>query len=134
MSNQELLNYTKYQLRQGVGQDQIKKILIDRGWSVGAVEEAFVHLNSSLDFNIFISSYSSSLNQNTTKFNFTPEQISSPTKELNKTVIAVITAFSFLIISGSVWGFYSLIEEKPAQVFNKMLLSLTQINTFAYQG
>lgn len=41
MANQQLLNYIKQQLQQGVDKEMVKKSLIAQGWQLQDVEEAF---------------------------------------------------------------------------------------------
>lgn len=46
MGNQQLLDYIKQQLQQGVNNDEIKKSLITNGWQGNNIEEAFTNITA----------------------------------------------------------------------------------------
>lgn len=48
MINQQLLDYIKQQLQQGISREQIKNFLIAKGWSAQDIEEGFNNINTSI--------------------------------------------------------------------------------------
>ena len=47
MVNQQLLDYVKQQLQQGVSREQIKSSLMANGWQAQDIDEAFSTINTS---------------------------------------------------------------------------------------
>ena len=118
MINQQILDYIKQQLQQGVSQEGIKKSLIANGWQTIDVEEG---LNSVMSSNQ--SSQSS------------PVQ---PPKSFNKLRLLAISGIGLLLIGGGVMGYFVFTnnspttpttQKQPEQVFSLPTPQQTQEQT-----
>lgn len=90
MTNQQLLNYIKQRLQQGVNKGDIKNSLIANGWQASNIEEAFNSITAP------------------NQFNNSPQ--SSKSKVLFITIAIIIGA---LVIGGGVAGYFVLVRNSP---------------------
>ncbi|MDI6603260.1 MAG: hypothetical protein QME57_04100 [Patescibacteria group bacterium] len=125
MVNQQLLDYIKQQLQQGIDREQIKNVLLRAGWSKADINEAFV----SLDY----SNPPSSLEENASiqTFSVFPQQ---PEQKISKILLAVIFIVGVLIIGSGVFGYFYYFQETPEKIIKKMHVRLAEIKTLEYQG
>ncbi len=114
MVNQQLLDYIKQQLQQGVSRDVITNNLISRGWRQSDIDEGF----SSVD--------SAALSQISTT--------QQPERKFGKTLLAIISIVGVLIIGGGVFGYFYYFRETPEKVIEKMKTRLAAVKTFECQG
>jgi len=122
MVNQQLLNYIKQQLQQGVSREIITNNLISQGWQQSDVNEGFSSIDS---FN------TSSQISSPQSFSTLPQQ---PERKGNKTLLAIISIIGALIIGSGVFGYFYYFQETPEKVIEKMRTRLTEVKTLEYQG
>jgi hypothetical protein len=122
MVNQQLLDYIKQQLQQGVSREIITNNLISQGWQQSDVNEGF----SSID-----SSNTSSQISSPQSFSTLPQQ---PERKASKTLLAIISIIGVLIIGGGAFGYFYYFQETPEKVIEKMRTRLTEVKTLEYQG
>ena len=105
MVNQEMLDYIKQQLQQGISQEEIKNSLIANGWQANDVQETLNSVTSTGQLNQSSSTQSS--------------------KGFNKRLLWTITVIGVLVIGGGVMGYFAFInnssttpttEKQPEQV------------------
>lgn len=123
MVNQELLDYIKQQLRQGVSQEEIKSSLMNYGWQSQDIDEAF-------------------------SFLFPPSQQLTPTdtlsqsqpfspktsKGVNKTLLVIVSMISgILIIGGGVFAYFNYFQS-PEKIIQKMNAKLNEVKSLEYSG
>ena len=124
MINQQLLDYIKQQLQQGVSREIITSNLISQGWQQSDINEAFVSINSPIS--------------STPQENIATQQFSTisqqPKRRINKALLAVISILGILIIGGGVFGYFYYFQETPEKVVEKMTTHLTEVKTLEYQG
>jgi len=101
MVNQQLLDYIKQQLEQGVSQEQIKNSLLSVGWSEADIEEGFRLISSSTTPAVTPPIYSEKITENQQKAVFAPSETKS-----TKNLIIIISVI-LILAAGSVFGFYT---------------------------
>ncbi len=124
MANQQLLDYIRQQLQQGVSQEQIKSSLMTKGWQETDINEAFTSINSPMP---------PTPPENIPAQQF-PTSFQQPERRVNKTLVAAISILGILIISGGVFGYFYYFRETPEKVIEKMKTRLTEVKTLEYQG
>lgn len=124
MVNQQLLDYIKQQLQQGISQEQIRSSLMANGWQEADINEAFSSMN-------YPSSSTPPDNIAAQQFSTTSQQ---PARRINKTLLAVISILGILIIGGGVSGYFYYFRETPEKVIEKMTTRLTEVKTLEHQG
>jgi len=120
MVNQQLLDYIKQQLQQGISKEQIKSSLITNGWQARDIDEAF----------------SSSPSIQPLAPSDTPSQSfsSQPSRRLNKTLLAIVSIIGgVLIIGGGVFAYFNYFQS-PEKIVQKMTVKLTEIKSLEYSG
>ena len=93
MTNQQMLDYIKQQLQQGVNNEAIKTSLIANGWQSADVEEAFKLI--------------------TTQSQLSQSDIAQPPKSFNKIMLLVIIVIGVLVIGGGAIGYFAFIRNSP---------------------
>lgn len=119
MITQELINYIREQIKQGVSQEQIKILLIKKGWQEKEVDEAFSLINSSSQDSVV--SYHQSENQGTGK----------------RKIFAILAVMlGVLLIAGVSFGYFYYFKksEYPETVFKKMLEVSKDIKSSESEG
>lgn len=111
MINQELLDYIKNRLQQGMSKEQIKSSLLDKGWQAQDIDKA-------LSLDLFQSA------------NFYQET-SKGKKKLS--LIILITAI-ILIIIGGVFGYFYYFKETPEKIVQKMIVKMTEVKSLEFSG
>jgi len=112
MANQQMLEYIKQQLRQGVTQEKIKSSLLAKGWQEKDIEET-INLAKQ------------------------PEQLAVevPSTKTSKKPMAVIIAvvLGVLILGGgSVFGYYEYFS--PERIIQKMTKRMVEVKSLEYSG
>jgi len=96
MINQQILDYIKQQVRQGVSREQIKSSLMTNGWQSADVEEAFNLINA--------------------QGQLSQSDIAQQPKSFNKTALLAIIVIGVLVIGGGVMGYFAFIGGNKAVV------------------
>jgi len=124
MVNQQLLDYIKQKLQQGMSREQIKSSLIADGWQEADINEAFVSIDSQ-------NQLSSQENISTQQF---PTSFQKPVRKINKTLLAVISIVGILVVAGGIFGYFYYFRETPEKVIEKMWARLAEVKTVEFQG
>ena len=124
MVNQQLLDYIKQQVQQGLNREQIKKSLLEIGWQEADINEAFTFIDSP---NVSVPPESA------------PSQLLSalpqqPERRTKKTLLAVILIIGVLIFGGGAFGYFYYFRVTPEKVIEKMMARLSEVNSLEYQG
>lgn len=123
MKNQELVNYIKQQLDQGVSKEEVTDKLVSKGgWDKQDVDEAFI-----------------SIFPPTPEPKPEPEIIApqpmeiKPKKGSNKFLMVATVMISLLVIGGGAFGYFYQKQkaESPEEVFQKMLLQLNDLKSLS---
>ncbi len=122
MANQQLLEYIKQELQQGVNKEQLKGSLVANGWQDSDIEEAFNSMSSS-------SQPSQPVAQDNIPFQSPPAQSSK-----NKLFVVAICIVGLLFISGGAVFGYVYYFPSPEKIVQKMTLALTEITSLEYSG
>src|SRR3989344_1383186 len=93
MTNQQMLDYIKQQLQQGVNNEAIKTSLIANGWQSADIEEAFRLI--------------------ATQGQLSQSDIAQQPKSFNKTILLTITVIGVLVIGGGAIGYFAFIRNSP---------------------
>ena len=126
MKNQELVNYIKQQLDQGVSKEEVTDKLVSKGgWDKQDVDEAFI-----------------SIFPPTPEPKPEPEIIApqpmeiKPKKGSNKFLMVATVMISLLLIGGGAFGYFYQKQkaESPEEVFQKMLLQLNDLKSLEFEG
>jgi hypothetical protein len=96
MINQQILDYIKQQVQQGVSREQIKSSLMTNGWQSADVEEAFNLIN--------------------TQGRLSQSDIAQQPKSFNKTALLAVIAIGVLVIGGGVVGYFAFMGGDKAVV------------------
>jgi hypothetical protein len=127
MINQQLLDYIKQQLQNGVSKEQIKSNLLSNGWQESDINEAFALVDSLM---------SSPVSQNSNSPQF-PAEFQQPVESKTKrSLFTVLLALGILLVAGGVFGYFYYFRETPEKVIEKMKnrLSEIEIKTIEYQA
>lgn len=111
MINQDLLNYIRDSLSKNFPRDQIRDALIDAGWRLDDINEAFSYLKE------------------TEKSKIT---INSPARK--KAMALVFAAAVFLFTGSSVFAGYYYYKTIPERTVSKMKENLKDIRSFGYEA
>ncbi len=124
MVNQQLLDYIKQQLKQGVSREQIRSSLMANGWQEADINEAFVSINSPIS--------------STSPENIAAQQFSTisqqPERRINKTLLAIFSILGILIIGGGVFGSFYYFKETPEKVIETMRTRFAEVKALEYHG
>jgi len=124
MVNQQLFDYIRQQLQEGVSSEQIKSSLLANGWPEDDINEAFVSINSPLSA--------------TPLENIAPQEFSTvsqqPEQRKNKILVAIVSLLGVLTIGGVAFGYFYYFQETPEEVIGKMIARLPEIKTLEFQG
>ncbi|MGC8776081.1 MAG: hypothetical protein ACP5QN_02105 [Minisyncoccia bacterium] len=134
MITEQLLDYIKQQLLQGVSKEDIGDILLAQGWQPADIEEAFKVINSSNSSNSLNNAPSQFFSLQNQSFQFSQSSAKQPIKGPNKLLFAIISIIGVLVIGGGVFGYFYYFQETPQKVFEKMKFNLINVKTFEYQG
>ena len=127
MINQQLLDYVKQQLQNGVSKEQIKSNLLSNGWQESDINEAFALVDSLMSSTVSQISNSPQL----------PAEFQQPVEPKTKrSLFAVLLALGILLVAGGVFGYFYYFRETPEKVIEKMKnrLSEIEIKTIEYQA
>jgi hypothetical protein len=123
MINQQLLDYIKQQLQQGVSQEQIKSSLMINGWRSQDIDETL----SSLVPPSQPLAPADTLSQSPS---FSPQ----PSRGVNKILLAaVFIVGGTLIVGGGVFAYFNYFQS-PEKIVQKMTAKLTEIKSLEYSG
>lgn len=113
MINQQILDYIKQQIQQGVSREQIKSSLMTNGWQSTDVEEAFNLIN--------------------TQGQLSQSDIAQRPKSFNKTALLAIIVIGVLVIGGGVMGYFAFVGRDkvvpPSSVSLNPPLTETPVST-----
>ncbi len=119
MPNQQLANYIKQQLQQGISQATINTELLAKGWQVSDLKAEFDLIPQTTNSK-----------KPTTSPNLTPVQ---STKKSPKTLIILIVISAILIISGGALAYFYYFQS-PKVIVQKMVSKLIQVKSAEYSG
>jgi hypothetical protein len=121
MINQQLIDYIKYELQQGISKETIINNLVSQGWQMSDINQAFdlISAENSPNQTLINQSVSSGSQDSGKKF--------------NKKLLFIILIIGALI-SGSVLEYFYYFQESPEKIVEKMVANLMAIKTLEYQG
>jgi hypothetical protein len=121
MINQQLIDYIKYELQQGVSKETIINNLVSQGWQMSDINQAFdlISAENSPNQTLINQSVSSGSQDSGKKF--------------NKKLLFIILIIGALI-SGSALGYFYYFQESPEKIVEKMVANLMALKTLEYQG
>ncbi len=122
MDKQQLLDYIKQQLQQGISREEIKNTLLVQGWQENDIDEAFGMVEQS--------EQSNSKNMTETTFS---QNSSSPVKTSKKLIALIISAIVGVVIGGSVFGYFYYFQS-PERIVQKMSEKMLEVKSLEYVG
>jgi hypothetical protein len=122
MVNQQLLDYIKQQLQQGVGKEEIKNSLLANNWQEKDIDEAFALIAKS--------EQPVSYGMPETTFS----QPGSSVKVSNKPAVLIISLIlGAVIIGGAVFGYFYYFQS-PERIVQKMTEKMVEVKSLEYTG
>jgi len=128
MVNQQLFDYVKQQVEKNTGQEQIKSILLAKGWPVTEIEEALRSIPSPVK-PAFSSHPAIADNQAIKPVG--PKQLIKMNKKV--LIIATIVVGALLIVGGGVFAYFKYFPS-PEVVLQKMTVKISEIKSLEYTG
>lgn len=122
MDKQQLLDYIKQQLKQGVDREEIKNSLLVQGWQENDIDEAFRMIEQS--------EQSNSKNMTETAFS---QNSSLPVKTSKKLIVLIISAIVGAVIGGSVFGYFYYFQS-PERIVQKTSEKMLEVKSLEYTG
>lgn len=123
MIDQQLSDYIKQQLQQGVGKDEIKNTLLAQGWQEKNIDKA-LNLSGQPE-------QSASYNMPETTF---PKSDISPAKVSKKPIALIISIIlGVAIIGGGVFGYFYYFQS-PERIIQKMVGKMVEVKSLEYTG
>lgn len=126
MINQQLLDYIKQQLQQGIDREKINTSLLANGWQTSDIKEAFdsiIPSNQSAQPNPLTSSAPQSFST------FSPQ----PQNGMSKTLLATILIVGVFVLGGGAFAYFNYFQS-PEKIVQKMIAKLTEIKSLEYSG
>ncbi|XOB46799.1 MAG: hypothetical protein ACKKMV_01310 [Candidatus Nealsonbacteria bacterium] len=123
MINQQLLDYIKQQLRQGVSKEEIKNSLLTNGRQAKDIDEAF---NS-------IGQLEQPESYGAPGTTFPQSDISSVKPQKKKLTLIISVILGVMIIGGGVFGYFYYFQS-PERIVQKMTEKMTEIKSLEYTG
>lgn len=126
MINQQLLDFIKQQLQQGIGREEIKNSLMTNGWQASDIEEAF---NSMTPPNQAVAQSSSDLSNPQPFSTFSPQ----PQKKIYKLLLAAFSIIGVLAIGGGAFAYFYYFQS-PERIIQRMTARFVEITSLEYSG
>lgn len=126
MITQELLDYIKQQLKEGVSEEEIKNSLLANDWQEKDIEEAFNSIRRGDE--------GDQSDLDSVEGRIYPQSNISSAQPRKKTIAVIISIIlGVAIVGGSVFGYFYYFQS-PERIFQKMIENMAKVKSAEYSG